>query len=59
MCDQQWKRMFGETVALELYKGKPLQGYSGHELQVIGQAKVEVEYGHQRYQLLLLVVAGN
>ena len=51
MYDQQWKQMFGETVALELYKGKPLQGYSGYEVQVIGQAKVEVEYGNQRYQL--------
>ena len=59
MCDQQWKRMFGETVVLELYKEKPLQGYSGHEVQVIGQAKVEVEYGNQRYQLPLLVVAGT
>ena len=57
MCDQQWKQVFGETVALELYKGKPLQGYSGYEVQVIGQAKVEVEYGNQRYQLPLLVVA--
>ena len=51
--------MFGETVALELHKGKPLQGYSGYEVQVIGQAKVEVEYGNQRYQLPLLVVAGT
>ena len=59
MSDQQWKRMFGETAALEPYKGKKLQGYSGHEVQVIGQAQVDVGYGHQKHQLPLLVVAGN
>ena len=59
MCDKQWKRMFGQTVALKLYKGKPLQGYSGHVIQVIGQAKVEVGYGHQKCQLPFLVVEGN
>ena len=36
MSDQKWKRMFGKTAALEPCKGKKLQGYSGHEVQVIG-----------------------
>ena len=36
MSDQKWKRMFGKTAALELCKGKKLQGYCGHEVQVIG-----------------------
>ena len=48
MSDQQWKRMFGETAALEPYKGKKLQGYSGHQVQVIGQAQVDVGYGQQK-----------
>ena len=48
-----------QLVALEPYKGKPLQGYSGHEVQVMGQRVVEVEYGHQKRQLPLLIVGGN
>ena len=59
MSYQEWKRMFGETVAIELCKGKQLQGYSGHEAQVIGLTQVEVRYGHQKHQLPLLVVAEN
>ena len=40
-------------------KGKQLQGYSGHEVQVVRQVQVDVGYGHQRHQLTLLLVAGN
>ena len=35
MSNHQWKRMFDDTRSLESYKGKPLQGYAGHEVQVI------------------------
>ena len=42
-----------------MYQGKPLQGYAGHEVQVIGQVEVDVEYGHQKKQLPLILVAGN
>ena len=59
MSDQQWKRMFEDTRALEPYKGKPLQGYAGHEVQVIGQVQVDIMYGHQRKLLPLLIVAGK
>ena len=32
--------MFSKTVAIELYKGKPIQEYCGHKhVQVMGQAK--------------------
>ena len=57
MSDQQWKRMFEDTRALEPYRGKPLQGYAGHEVQVIGQVQVDITYGHQRKLLSLLIVA--
>ena len=32
MSHQQWSRMFGDTRTLEVYQGKPLQGYVGTEL---------------------------
>lgn len=59
MSEQQWESVFGKTKTLEPYEGRPLQGYSGHELQVVGQARVNVEYGQQKKQLPLLIVAGN
>ena len=59
MSHQQWSRMFGDTRTLEVYQGKPLQGYVGHKIQVIGQVKVDVEYGNQKKQLPLILVAGN
>ena len=51
--------MFDDTRSLETYKGKPLQGYAGHEVQVIGQVNVDIEYGHQKKRLPLLITAGN
>ena len=44
---------------MEPYKRKPIQEYCGHEVQVMGQAKVKVEYGLQRNQLPLCVVVEN
>ena len=55
MSEQQWKSMTnGETV--KPYQGKPLRGYSGHEVKVVGQAKVKVEYEGKQAQLPLLIV---
>ena len=47
----------GEPV--KPYQGKPLRGYSGHEVKVVGQAKVKVEYEGQQAQLPLLIVEGE
>ena len=39
MSEQQWKGLTnGKPV-----KGKPLRGYSGHEVRVMGQVDVNVE----------------
>ena len=58
MSDQQWKIMTnGEPV--KPYQGKPLRGYSGHEVKVVGQADVNVEYAGQQVQLPLLIVEGE
>ena len=59
MSEQQWKTLFTESKPLRPYEGKPLWGYSGHEVQVIGQVTVDVEYGSQRKELSLLIVAGE
>ena len=37
MSEKQWEEMFGKTKSLHPYEGRHLQGYSGHELQFIGQ----------------------
>ena len=52
MSEQQWK-----SKPLRPYEGKPLRGYSGHEVHAIGQVTVDVEYGSQRKELPLLIVA--
>ena len=48
MSEQQWKEIFTETKPLKPYTGKPLHGYSGDEVQVMGQVMgqvmVNVEY---------------
>lgn len=59
MSEHQWNSLFGETKTLEPYEGRPLQGYSGQELIVIGQAKMNVEYAQQQKHLPLLIVAGD
>ena len=45
--------------AIATYQGKPLQGYSGQKLKVVGQADVNVEYEGQQVQLQLLIVEGE
>jgi len=47
MSEQQWESMFDKTKTLEPYKGRPLQGYSGQELQVVGQARMNVQYAQR------------
>lgn len=59
MSEQQWNETFTEKKPLKLYTGKPLHGYSSHEVQVVGQVMVNVEYGNQRRELPLLIVTGQ
>ena len=35
-----WEQLFGDSVPLEPYFGPPLRGYSGHQLEVAGQATI-------------------
>ena len=42
ISEQQWKALTnGEPV--KSYQSKPLRGYSGHEVRVVGQVDVNVE----------------
>ena len=43
MSEQQWKATFGKTKLLQPYKGQPLQSYLGHEVQIQGQANIDIE----------------
>ena len=38
--------------------GQPLRGYSGHQLEVVGQAMIHVSYEQQTVRLPLVVIAG-
>ena len=58
MSHQQWKiTTNGKPVGP--YQGKPLRGYSGHEVEVVGQVEVNVEYQGHQVQLPLLIVEGE
>lgn len=59
MSEQQWNETFTESKPLKPYTGKPLHGYAGHKVQVVGQVMVNVEYGNQRRELPLLIVTGQ
>ena len=59
MSELQWKTLFIESTLLSVYEGKPLWGYSGHDVQVIGQITVDVEFGRQKKKLSLCIVAGE
>ena len=37
MSEKQWEAVFGKTISMHPYEYRPLQGYSGHKLQVIGK----------------------
>jgi len=58
MSEQQWETLTnGKPV--EPYQGKPLRGYSGHEVKVVGQVDVNVDYEGQQVQLPLLIMEGE
>lgn len=59
MSETQWHSLFKDTVQLEPYTGPVLCGYSGHQLEVAGLAKVEVTYKQQQANLPLVVIAGT
>ena len=40
-----------------VYREQTTMGYSENEVHIIGQVTVDVEYGSQRKELLLLIVA--
>ena len=48
MSEQQWKEPFTKNKLLKPHIGKPLHGYSCHEVQVVGQLMVNVEYENQK-----------
>ena len=58
ISEQQWNSLFPDTGALPPYTGQPLRGYSGHQLEVVGQAMVQVTYEKQSVTLPLVVTAG-
>jgi len=59
MSEQQWKETFTKTKPLNPYRGKPLHGYSGQEVQVVGQLMVAVEYGSQKRSYLYSLLEGS
>ena len=59
ISEQQWKEAFTVTKSLNSYKGKPLHGYSGHEVQVVEQFMVAVEYGSQKRSYLYSLLEGS
>ena len=54
-----WKERFVKGKPLKPYKGKLLHEYLGHVVQVVGQVMVNAEYGNQRKELPLLIIAGQ
>lgn len=58
ISESDWHRLFTDTLSLEPYTGPILRGYSGHQLEVAGQATVEVTYEQQKASLPLVVIAG-
>ena len=59
MSEQQWKETFTTTKLLNPYKGKPLHGYPGQEVQVVGQLMVAIEYGSQKRSYLYSLLGGS
>ena len=44
ISEHEWKNLFSDTNKLKPYIGKPLRGYSGKQLDIAGQATVQVIY---------------
>ena len=59
ISEHKWKKIFFDTNELKLYKGKPLRGYSGKQLDIAGQATVQVIYEQQVTNLPLVIIAGT
>ena len=59
ISETEWHTLFKDTIPLEPYTGPLLRGYSGYQLEVAGQATVEVTYEQQKASLPLVVIAGT
>ena len=59
MSEKEWNELFQGTDELKPYTGNPLRGYSGQQLNVVGQSTVQVLYEQQLAELPLVVVAGT
>ena len=59
MSEKEWKDLFQDTDELKPYTGNPLRGYSGQQLNIVGQSTVQVLYEQQLAELPLVVVAGT
>ena len=58
ISEQEWNQLFPVTNNLQPYTGKPLRGYSGKQLDIAGQATVQVVYEQQVTDLPLVIIAG-
>ena len=59
ISEHEWKKLFADTNELKPYTGKPLRGYSGKQLDIAGQATVQVIYEQQVTDLPLVIIAGT
>ena len=59
ISESEWSQLFPGTNDLKPYTGKSLRGYSGHQLDITGQATVQVVYEQQKADLPLVVIAGT
>ena len=58
ISEHEWNQLFPVTNNLQPYTGKPLRGYSGKQLDIAGQATVQVIYEQQVTDLPLVIIAG-
>ena len=58
ISEHEWNQLFPVTNSLWPYTGKPLCGYSGKQLDIAGQATVQVIYEQQVTDLPLVIIAG-
>ena len=59
VISEEWNQLFPGTNDLKSYRGKPFRGYSGCQLDIVGQAMVHVVYEQQRIDLPLIVIVGQ
>ena len=58
ISEHEWNQPFPATSNLKPYTGKPRCGYLGKQLNIPGQATVQVRYEQQVTDLPLVVIAG-